>query len=447
LTALTLDIAEALVERIAARRPAGSRSALLRRRPQRSGSGYRCELSARWRTPPTAAVYSKLRLSLDGCGAYDAPASMGPVRLTAALALVALAGLLSACGGGEETLDPQEITEQSESSVVHLQGKQGNAEVIGTGVVFDAEKGLVLTNAHLITGVSSLKAKVAGGTEIPARVIATAPCDDLAVVELNSVPEDVTAMPIGESGELKSGETVTALGYPENLESAGEQSLVSTTGNVSSVDVSTSIDPTLPAYPSLVQHQATINPGNSGGPLVNEYGELVGINTLGYQGASGEVQDQSYAISIDHIEDLLPDLRAGRSYADLGWELAPVSFVNVKEYSRKFNQGEIEQLLEFSGLDEELFVRAVTPGSPVSKAHIHFGDLVKKINGTPVKTVGEVCDVVQSAAPGSALRVRGSYFYTQRGDQNDEFYDWLNSDDPPPPPEWIERVRVPAETN
>ncbi len=371
---------------------------------------------------------------------------MGLLRFIAVLALLALAGLLSACGGGQEALDPQEITEQSESSVVHLQGKQGGGEVIGTGVVFDAEEGLVLTNAHLVTGASSLKARVYGGTEVPARVIATAPCDDLAVVELSSVPEDVTAMPIGESATMKSGETVTALGYPESLESASEQSLVSTTGSVSSVDVSTSIDPTLPKYPSLIQHQATINPGNSGGPLVNEYGELVGVNTLGYSGAGGEVQDQSYAISIDHVNDLLPDLRAGRSYADLGWELAPVSYVNVNEYSRKFNQGEIQQLLEFSGLDEELFVRAVTPGSPVSKAHIHFGDLVRKINGTPVKTVGDVCDVVQSAAPGSALRVRGSYFYTQRGDQNNEFYDWLNSDDAPPPPEWVERVQVPAES-
>ena len=369
------------------------------------------------------------------------------VRYSVVLALLALAATLSACGGGgKEALDPQEITEQSEPSVVHLQGKQGTAEVIGTGVVFDAEKGLVLTNAHVITGVSSLKAKVAGGTEVPARVIATAPCDDLAVVELSTVPEDVTAMPLGEAGAVKPGEPVTALGYPENLETGSEQSLVSTTGNVSAVDVSTSIDPTLPEYPSLIQHQATINPGNSGGPLVNQYGELVGINTLGYQGASGEVQDQSYAISIDHVQDLLPDLRAGNSYADLGWVLAPVSYVSVNEYSRKFNQGEMDELLEFSGLDEELFVRAVTPGSPVSKAHIHFGDLIKKINGTPVKTVADVCDVVQSAAPESALRVRGSYFYTLRGDQNDEFYKWLNSSDPPPPPEWIENVRVPAES-
>ncbi len=371
---------------------------------------------------------------------------MGLVRFIAVLALFALAGMLSACGGGKEALDPQEITEQSEPSVVHLQGKQGTGEVIGTGVVFDAEKGFVLTNAHVITGVSSLKAKVAGGSEVPARVIATAPCDDLAVVELSSVPEEVTAMPLAESDAVKPGEPVTALGYPENLASASEQSLVSTTGNVSAVDVSTSIDPSLPEYPSLIQHQATINPGNSGGPLVNQYGELVGINTLGYRGASGEVQNQSYAIAIDHVQDLLPDLRAGNSSADLGWVLAPVSYVNVQEYSRKFSQREMDQLLEFSGLDEQLFVTAVTPGSPVTKAHIHFGDLIKKINGTPVKTVGDVCDVVQSAAPGSALRVRGSYFYTQRGDQNNEFYNWLNSNDPPPPPEWIERVRVPAET-
>ncbi|MFN8161957.1 MAG: S1C family serine protease [Solirubrobacterales bacterium] len=356
---------------------------------------------------------------------------------------VVLAGGLGGCGGGgseKQALGPEQIVAKAKPSVVRLQGETsrgGGVETVGgSGVVIDAKKGLVLTNEHVIAGVTGLTATVLDKTDVPARIVASAPCDDLAVVELTEVPSGVRQMALGNSDALRPGAQVTALGYPESVQNPEEETVVSTTGSVSAVDISTQISPTLPNYPSLIQHQATINPGNSGGPLVNKFGELVGINTLVYSGLRGEVQNQSYAISINHVKPLLPDLEAGKSRADVGWQLAPVLLVPVSFYSDQITQGEATRYLATEGYEKNMFVLNVTPGSPVNKAAIHFGDLIQSINGTPVQTVGDVCDIVQSAAPGSALRVEGHYYYARFGTLASKFGENIL---------WHTKFRVPSD--
>jgi len=359
---------------------------------------------------------------------------------------LAVAGVLAvglaACGeGGNErqVLSPEQIVAKAKPSVVRLHGETTRGAQVetvgGSGVVIDAKKGFVLTNQHVVAGVTGLTATVLDKTDVPTRVVATAPCDDLAVVQLTEVPDGVKQMPLGSSDALKPGAPVTALGYPESIQNPQEETVVSTTGSVSAVDISTSISPTLPNYPSLIQHQATINPGNSGGPLVNKYGELVGINTLVYSGLQGEIQNQSYAISMNHAKDLLPDLEAGKSRADVGWQLAPVALVPVSFYSDQLTQGQALRYLVSDDYEKNMFVLNVTPGSPVNKAAIHFGDLIKSINGTPVQTVGDVCDIVQSATPGSALRVEGHYYYARFGTLASKFGEHVL---------WHTKFRVPS---
>jgi S1-C subfamily serine protease len=169
--------------------------------------------------------------------------------------------------------------------VVRIQGKEGG----GSGVVVDAERGLVLTNAHVAVGLEGTKARVGddASTETPARLVAAAPCDDLAVMLLVNKPQNLQAIQLGDSSGVKQGDHVTVLGYPGTFEEQrlGEnvnqaQQLVATDGNVSAVNVAATPDPSLPRFASTIQHQAPVNPGNSGGPLVNDKGQLVGINTL-----------------------------------------------------------------------------------------------------------------------------------------------------------------------
>jgi S1-C subfamily serine protease len=333
---------------------------------------------------------------------------------------LASAALVAGCGGGggSSTLSQQDLIAKVKPTVVELSGKRGENTVGGSGVVIDAKKGLVLTNEHVVAGVSALKVKVGdnAATAGPARVLAQAPCDDLAVVQIVNVPAGLKAVKIGSSAKVKSGEQVTALGYPASFSNPETQTVVSTNGSVSSVNVSAEPDPSLPKYPSTIQHQAPLNPGNSGGPLVNAKGELIGINTLGNTQQGGRtIQGQYYAIAMDRIKTLLPNLEAGKSQGYVGWSLSPVDQVSLSQafaddpvfQSAKLGST-VQSILQRNNV-KGLYVIDSTTGSPAKAAKLGFGDLILSIENTPVKSVSDMCDIVQSHGPGDKLLVRGRY--------------------------------------
>jgi len=312
---------------------------------------------------------------------------------------------------------------KSSPETVAIYGRQGDSVVGGTGVVIDAQRGLVLTNAHVVSGVAALKARVLDKTEVPARVLATAPCDDLAVVELTQMPPGIQAIELGDSALVKPADEVVALGYPSSFADPATQKVVFTEGRVQSVDVAAEPDPSLPKYPSTIQHSATINHGNSGGPLLNDRGQLVGVNTLGNEGTEEQqVQGQYYAISTNHIKPLLPDLLAGRSQAHPGWDIAAFSQVPLSAWFEGTGYGTAEQgqqadqFLIDNGVDG-VFVFGVDAGSSAEEGQLEGGDLVTSINGASVTTAAEVCDILKSAAPGQTLGLEGYYLTSGTGQQ------------------------------
>jgi S1-C subfamily serine protease len=318
-------------------------------------------------------------------------------------------------GGGSSTLSQQDLIKQVKPTVVELTGKRGQDTVGGSGVVIDAKKGLVLTNGHVVAGVSALKAKVGdnASTAGPARILAQAPCDDLAVVQLTNVPPGLTQIKLGSSAKVKSGEQVTVLGYPASFSNPETQTVVSTNGTVSSPNVAAEPDPSLPKYPSTIQHQAPVNPGNSGGPLVNSQGELIGLNTLGNTQQGGRtIQGQYYAISIDRIKTLLPNLESGKNQAYVGWSLAPIDEINLsQEFAsdprvQNAKLGTTVQGFIRRDRTTGLYVLDRDTGSAAQQAKLGWGDLITSIEGTPVKSVGDACDILQSHGSGDKLLVR-----------------------------------------
>jgi S1-C subfamily serine protease len=391
----------------------------VRRAPSRAEVGDR----TRWSPIPSrsAVCVPTSRQSL-GCSVHRS-------LIPAATALVTLAAAVSGCGGSGKSsgsksattaaLTQPQLVAKVAPSVVEISGQEGNLQVGGSGVVIDASRGLVLTNAHVVAGLASISAKVGdnASSEGPARVIATSPCDDLAVVQLIDKPTGLQALPLGSSAGVVSGQGVTALGYPASFANPTQQTVVSTTGTVSSPNVPADPSPDLPHYASTIQHQAPINPGNSGGPLVDQQGRLIGINTLGNTQQGGRaIQGQYYAISIDHIKQLLPALEAGHSQADVGWDLVPLNEVDL---SQEFGQdprwndaglgARVAQAVSKPPVSTGLYVRGAATGSPADKANLGYGDLIDHIEGTPVQTVADVCSIVQSHSPGSTLFVHGEY--------------------------------------
>jgi S1-C subfamily serine protease len=340
------------------------------------------------------------------------------------LLATAAAGALSlgavGCGGDDDgdepqPLDPQEVISQSSPGTVEIYGKYGDEAFGGSGFIYDEGPPVrILTNSHVVEGLTGLQVKV--GDQLPtvsARVVAQAPCDDVAVLELPSPPAEVTTLPLGDSDTVESGASVTALGYPGNFQRYKQQQVSSTQGTVSNPDlVGNQISDDLPQYPALIQHTAALNPGNSGGPLVDEFGEVVGINTLSRSGKGA--QGQYYSIDVNTVETLLPDLEAGTDRAYVGWAIAPLDLVpldvRIADYiaSYDFSVATARANVNFDQRElNGLYVLGdVDSGSPADKK-IFGGDLITDIDGTSVETVNQVCKILQSKSPGDTIRVAG----------------------------------------
>lgn len=319
-------------------------------------------------------------------------------------------------------LTTQQVISDATPSVVRIQGDQGG----GSGFVIDAARQLVLTNAHVAVGNDAMKAQVGNdpSTETPIQLVAASPCDDLAVVRLVNPVNGLKALPLGDSNSVHAGDQVIVLGFPGSFQATapGQLQQASTEnaniGSVSAVHVQATPDPSLPTYQDTIQHQAPTNHGNSGGPLLNRQGQVIGINTLGNPDAQG----QYYSISIDYARRILPDLERGKSKGLIGWSLMPLAAgdANLTDELRSIYQddptfapqaaqlansvaGWMRQNPPTSGL----YNSDNAPGSAADKAQWFPGNLLTSINGDPVTSVQNVCDVVNGASPGSLLQLSG----------------------------------------
>ncbi|MEV5969706.1 trypsin-like peptidase domain-containing protein [Streptomyces sp. NPDC051921] len=305
-------------------------------------------------------------------------------------------------------LDPKEIYERSAPVTVHVLGKTGS----GSGFVYDADRGLIATAAHVVQGEASLKAVVGDRPPAPVRVVGIDPCEDLAVLAFTSPQPDLKAAEFGDSKDVQAADEVVALGYPASLGSQGEsQKPAFTSGSVQNPAVQDAEPSTsLPRYPSTIQHSATINPGNSGGPLFNSDDKVVGINVLS---VSGDTQGQFYSISSDHARPILDALAGGQIKNDPGWYLKAVDDPTVVEDFATEYQADVEatqKRLVDKGVTGVLVVD-VASNSPADKAKLGPMDVMTGMKDSPVESVGEVCDVLQSAGPGETVPVEGVYTY------------------------------------
>jgi S1-C subfamily serine protease len=334
------------------------------------------------------------------------------VKLRVAAALMALAGAvaLGACGGSDKPkkLTQEEVIKKVTPSTVQVQVKLADGDSYGTGEVIAPN--LVLTNSHVVAGATAIK--VAQGSEsVPARLIAQQPCEDVALVKLVSPLSGLVPIEIGTSKGLEAGQPVTAIGFPVSFSETGvapADKPVATQGTISQPSTSAVVDKGYPKLPSVIQHQAPIGHGNSGGPLVDKDGKLIGINTLGLS-SQETTQNSNYAIAIDHIKTLLPELKAGKSTGDLGWNLAPIDIDVLKQFFDESQTQAVAQALTQVGETNGLMVLGSTEGSAARNAHFVPGDYITSINGRAVTSVQDVCDIVLSASPGASIRVNGRY--------------------------------------
>jgi len=292
--------------------------------------------------------------------------------------------------GSRREMSCSEVYETNVNSVVGITtsitttnsfGVRTQAAASGSGFIL-TEDGYILTNHHVIENAASITATMYDGTSYTAELIGFDESNDIAVLKVNA--SGLAAVTIGDSDDLKVGNSVVAIGNP-----LGELTFSLTHGVISALDrkVTLSSKTTM----DLIQTDCAINSGNSGGPLFNLYGEVIGITNAKYSSnSSGEasVDNIGFAIPINSILEIV------RSIIDHGYIVKPYIGVSVSAVSG--------DMMRF-GLPKGIVVNRVADGSPAQKAGIKENDIITKVNGTAVTQASEFTHIVQKCSAGSKL--------------------------------------------
>jgi S1-C subfamily serine protease len=245
-----------------------------------------------------------------------------------ALVTMASAVVAAGCGssngdggaGGKTAATKAHEPAHPDAAVVYVKARYHNHTTEGTGFVYDARQGLILTSDHAVEAAPAITVVDKGGAVLHGQVLARAQCHDLAVVRLHPVPADLQKLTFATSGTVAQGDHVTALAYTLQSSSKDAPQLVTTTGTVAATGIEAKLHPMLPAMAPLIAHQVPLNAHGSGSPLLDNGGKVVGINTLvGEKHGVGAVEGLNYALASDYIEQRLGQLRPGEGRSFTGW--------------------------------------------------------------------------------------------------------------------------------
>ncbi len=270
---------------------------------------------------------------------------------------------------------------------------------LGSGVIID-RSGEILTNAHVVNEADKVTVLLKDGRTFEGKVQGVDEVTDLAVVKINA-GGDVPVAPLGNSSAVQVGDWAIAVGNPLGLDNTVTLGIVSTLKR-SSREVGIP-DKRL----DFIQTDAAINPGNSGGPLLNERGEVIGINTAIRAGATGI----GFAIPIDKAKAIKDQLMRGEkiSHPYLGVQMTTLT----PELARQ-NNSDPNSAVTVPEIKGVLVVR-VLPDSPAAAAGLRRGDAIVQIDGQSVTTAEQLQSIVDNSRVGQALQVK-----VQRGNQTQQ---------------------------
>lgn len=271
-------------------------------------------------------------------------------------------------------------------------GKDGNGrfraprdsreKALGSGVIVSPE-GYILTNNHVVDGATDVRVTLSDKREFPAHIVGTDPKTDVAVLKIDA--KNLTPITIGDSSKVQVGDVALAIGDPFGVGQTVTKGIISATGrgNLGIED-----------YEDFLQTDAPINPGNSGGALINDRGELVGINTAILSQGSGGNMGIGFAVPANLarqvMDQVLKNGHVTRAY--LGIYPQDVTPAMAKAFGEKQSEG--------------IVVGDVTPNSPAHKAGIQTGDIILQVNGRPVTDSNQLRMSISMMQPGTDLKLK-----------------------------------------
>ncbi|WP_242040292.1 MULTISPECIES: HhoA/HhoB/HtrA family serine endopeptidase [unclassified Desertifilum] len=266
----------------------------------------------------------------------------------------------------------------------------------GSGFIIN-RNGTLITNAHVVNRADRVTVTLKDGRQFQGQVLGTDDITDLALVQIQGAGGDLPAASLGDSEQVQVGDWAIAVGNPLGLDNTVTLGIISTL-NRSSSEVGVP-DKRL----DFIQTDAAINPGNSGGPLLNEQGEVIGINTAIRANAMGI----GFAIPINKAKSIAEQLARGEqvSHPYIGVQIA-----NLTPQLAQENNSNPNAPFEVPEVTGVLVVR-VMPNTPAAEAGLRRGDVITQINGTTVTTADQLQRIIDRSGVGKSLPItvrRGS---------------------------------------
>jgi serine protease Do len=253
---------------------------------------------------------------------------------------------------------------------------------LGSGVIVSPE-GYILTNNHVVDGATDVRVTLSDRREFPARVVGSDPKTDVAVLKIEA--SNLSPITIGDSSKVEVGDTALAIGDPFGVGQTVTKGIISATGRGNLG---------IEAYEDFIQTDAPINPGNSGGALVNDRGELVGINTAIITHGSGGSQGIGFAVPANLarqvMEELLTNGKVTR--AQLGIYPQDVTPGIAKAFGEKEPRG--------------VLVGDVSPNSPAQAGGLKRGDIILEVNGKAMTNSNQLRMNISMMKPGTDVELK-----------------------------------------
>jgi len=241
---------------------------------------------------------------------------------------------------------------------------------VGSGVIIDAEQGLIVSNSHVVQNAESIVVTLADRRQYEAEVIGSDPPTDIALLRIDA--DNLSELELGNSDDLDVGDFVVAIGNPFGLGQTATAGIVSALGR-SGINVE--------GYEDFIQTDASINPGNSGGALVGLDGTLKGINTAILSPAGGNI-GIGFAIPSNMVRQVVAHLL---EYGEVQRGRVGIGIQDVLPG--------LSEALELS-VDSGALVSEVEPGSPAEQAGIEVGDVIIAVNGDEIATASELRNAI-----------------------------------------------------
>ena len=294
---------------------------------------------------------------------------------------------------GQTLMSAAEVYASTVNSVVSINcsavstnifGQSVESASSGSGFII-TQDGYIVTNHHVISGASSVTVTLHDGTEYPAAVVGSDSDYDVAVLKVEAT--GLTAVTLGDSGNVNVGDSVLAIGNP-----LGELTFSMSQGIVSCCDRAINVDGT-PF--NMIQVDASINPGNSGGPLMNLYGEVVGIVSAKYSNYSNTtVEGLGFAIPINDVQTIITDIMENGQVTDkpaLSITAGTMTEQMAAQYQLSTKKG--------------VFVYSVNKGGAGDNAGLQMGDVITKLGDTEITSMEELSAAKKNYKAGDTVTV------------------------------------------